>query len=750
MSDLIEVLFKVEPMSLFNARIEFALSTPMLILACAFAVFVALALGGYLPPKRHFVSLMLLRAALAIAIVVLLARPEVLVPVPDKDRAPVMVLVDHSLSMSIADSNDAVTRGQRAEEMFGRGEISGRLLRELESRFPVRVKRFASRRLESGEGEVMFAGAVSDPLGALLQAASTGRSSGLVLASDGGRLSGRSDNDLLLRLRAVGVPVHVVGFGGKATSPDARVRAVSVPTVVFPGDRVDLTAWIDANGFDGDSLRVTVRDDGVLLGQAEALVSQGRAVARLSVTLEEPGFRGLAVGVHAGDADRVPQNDVLWQPVRVRREPARVLHFEGEPRFEVKFLRRAVYADEAIALSSLVRTGDNRFLRLGIEDPEELSGGFPTTAKELFAYDLIIVGSVEAAALGEQGASLLKEFVERRGASVLFLGGRNALAEGGYSGTPVAELLPVRLATPDPDYNRAAAVVLTPEGRRHPVTRDLMTLDGAERSTPLPALAVVNPVRQARPGASVLLRGEDGDASPVAMLAWHRFAAGRVAVLPARDTWRWRMHADVAPDDQTHRVFWRRLVRWLAREVPRPIRVEVTPPVAAPGQTVEIRTWSRASDWTLRRDVKPEVEVTTPLGDIHARPMVWTAHSDDGFSTQFVARDAGVHEIRVVVPEEGEATASTAEAGLLVNDVGDEFRSTGLDDTLLRRIAAETGGSYRHVDDVAGLADRVEATAPARVDLRRVTLWDAPVVLLILLALAILEWWLRRRHRELP
>ena len=41
-------------------------------------------------------------------------------------------------------------------------------------------------------------------------------------------------------------------------------------------------------------------------------------------------------------------------------------------------------------------------------------------------------------------------FVARRGGSLLLLGGRMALAEGGFGDTPLADMLPVRLGPPAP------------------------------------------------------------------------------------------------------------------------------------------------------------------------------------------------------------------------------------------------------------------------------------------------------------
>ena len=40
---------------------------------------------------------------------------------------------------------------------------------------------------------------------------------------------------------------------------------------------------------------------------------------------------------------------------------------------------------------------------------------------------------------------MIADFVNERGGGLLALGGRHAFAEGGYAGTPIAEVLPVDL-----------------------------------------------------------------------------------------------------------------------------------------------------------------------------------------------------------------------------------------------------------------------------------------------------------------
>ena len=48
----------------------------------------------------------------------------------------------------------------------------------------------------------------------------------------------------------------------------------------------------------------------------------------------------------------------------------RILYVEGEPRWEYKFLRRAVEDDPALQIVSMLRTTQNKIYRQGIAEPE--------------------------------------------------------------------------------------------------------------------------------------------------------------------------------------------------------------------------------------------------------------------------------------------------------------------------------------------------------------------------------------------
>jgi uncharacterized membrane protein len=101
--------------------------------------------------------------------------------------------------------------------------------------------------------------------------------------------------------------------------------------------------------------------------------------------------------------------------------------------------------DRSVQIASMVRTTQNKIYRQGINEAKELEQGFPSTAEELFAFQGLIIGDVEAAYFTPAQQELIRQFADRRGGGILFLGGRETLSDGGYVNSPLAVLLPVSL-----------------------------------------------------------------------------------------------------------------------------------------------------------------------------------------------------------------------------------------------------------------------------------------------------------------
>jgi len=108
-------------------------------------------------------------------------------------------------------------------------------------------------------------------------------------------------------------------------------------------------------------------------------------------------------------------------------------------------MRRALSSVSGLELVSLLRTSPNKLYRQGVKDASELQDGFPVTREALFAYDALIIGSLEAAYLSPEQQRNIQDFVRVRGGTLLMLAGKNGLADGGWARSPVAQALPAGL-----------------------------------------------------------------------------------------------------------------------------------------------------------------------------------------------------------------------------------------------------------------------------------------------------------------
>src|SRR5262249_35218478 len=162
------------------------------------------------------------------------------------------------------------------------------------------------------------------------------------------------------------------------------------------------------------------------------------------------------------------------------------------------------------------------------------------------AYKGILLGSIEASYFTGDQLRMLADFVSERGGGLLALGGRRSLGEGGYAGTPVAEVLPVDLGGGPNDksqYFSWLKVDVTVPGSMHAATQIAEAEStSAKQWKTMPEVTTVNRIGRAKPGATVLLSGEPkggGDRAPV--LAFQRYGRGKAIVFPVQDSWLWKM-----------------------------------------------------------------------------------------------------------------------------------------------------------------------------------------------------------------
>jgi len=751
---LFEFLFKYRPVVFEKGRFAFAAGpATYIVIAIALAVAVPALIayarlrmrGG---PRDRAVLLALRLAGLAIVVVALM-HPILVVSEAVPQRNVVGVLVDDSRSMRIADLN-GTTRADAVRHLLGTRDSS--LYRALADKFVVRLFRFSGNGERVAQlGDLTYDG-VRTQLGPALEAARqelTGVPlSGLVLVSDGADNSTGSLTDAVMSLGARHVPVFTVGVGRERFTKDIEVSRVEAPRNVLKGASLVVDVLVAQRGYTGDKVQMIVEDGGRIVStQSVTLSGDGEAIpVRVRVPTTEAGARVLTFRIPPQPGEMVAQNNTQQAIVNVSDRREKILYIEGEPRSEMRFLRNAVRDDKNLQIVTLQRLAKDQFRRFSVDDSLDLVAGFPKTRDELFAYKGIILGSIEASYVTGDQLRMLADFVSERGGGLLALGGRRALGEGGFGGTPVAEVLPVDLGGGPNDksgYFSELKVDVSVAGSMHAATQIAdAESTSAKRWKTMPAVTSVNRIGRARPGATVLLTGtptKGGERQTV--LAFQRYGRGKAIVFPVQDSWLWQMLNDV--DDVTFESYWRQLLRWLVSDVPSRVMVAAAGDQAAPGDAVELN--AEVSDRTFLKvnNAEAVARVTSPSGNVSEMPLEWSVTRDGQYKASFTPTEKGLYRVDVRARMGTDSIVSDP-SYIASGDLSTEYFGAEMRAPLLRRIADETGGRFYTGENVAQLAKDIVFTDAGNTVVDRKDLWDMPIVFLLILALVTSEWGYRK------
>ena len=761
MSDtLFQALFSYRPSVFAAGDFRFDVTSTSMMAAAGVAVVAGIAIFTYRRVTvnegrlRDRIVLTCLRIAALALVLFCLFRPTLVVRVAASQQNVVAVLVDDSRSMQIADWNGK-PRGEFIREQFG--NPSSALMKSLTDRFLVRTFHFSSTASRVNDVKGLTFGGSQTKLGAALDGVRDELAglpvAGIILASDGADTSEASIANTLLSLKAEKLPVFSIAIGSERLPRDIQIDRISTPRTVLKDASLFVDVVITNSGYAGRIVNLDVEDDGRIIGsQKVQLPADGSpATAKVRATASEPGPRLFRFVVSPQDGELVTQNNTREAFIQVRDAKEKILYFEGEPRWEMRYLRRAVADDKNLEVVALQRTADNKYMRIfgtEPESPDELATGFPKSREELFKYRGLILGSVEAAAFSGDQLQMIADFVDRRGGGLLMLGGARSFAEGGWGGTPLADVLPLaidaRTGASDPTFFARVKVAPTRAGQEHAITQIADTeTASANRWKDLPTLTTINAALPVKAGATLLLNGTDERGRDYPVLAMQKYGRGKSMAFPVQDSWTWQMHASISVEDQTHERFWRQIVRTLVEEVPGPVEVLTTNERVDPGEAVTVEVNIVDDTFMEVNDATAVAQVTGPSGTPTMVPLQWTGIRDGQYRGTFVSKEAGSYEVRVDATRGAKAAGSgLAFVRAAAGEV--EYFDPTMHPAALRRIADDTGGRFYTSDDLRGLAEDVRIAGRGVTSVEERPLWNMPIVLIVLLALVCAEWGYRR------
>jgi len=684
-----------------------------------------------------------LQSALLGLLLLMLWQPALSVTALKAQQNVVAVIIDDSKSMGLVE--DGSSRREKAIR-----SLDGGLLKDLREKFQVRLYRTGERLQKIDKLEQLNssdrATRLADSMKEVVAEAGSLPIGAVVLVSDGAENSGGIDLETIQEIKRRQIPVHTIGVGREKLIKDIELSEAQTPAKALQDSRLSALVTFRQYGYAGQKGKLTLRESGKVVASQDVVFKQDGVQQTESALFNagSAGAKNLDLQIDPLPGEENTLNNKLTRVFDVSSAKPRVLYVEGEPRWEYKFIRRAMEEDKTMELVTLLRTTPNKFYRQGIGNPKELENGFPTTVDELFGYQAIVLGTVEAAWFTPTQQELLHRFVDKRGGGLIFLAGRASFSDGGFAREPFIPMLPVTLPERKGTFHRDPATAeLTVAGRDSLICRIEENADrNLERWKTLPYILGYQELGVPKPGALTLAEMTAGGKAKQPLLVTQNYGRGRTAAFAGAGTWRWQMLQPLA--DKSHETFWQQFLRWSVTGTPTQVQASLSKSMLADESKVRFRAEVRDKSYQPAGDASIVARIIGPNGTGSEVTMTPVPTESGVFEAEYNAEREGSYVVEMIarkgVEELGRDVATfRREDGVAENFHVEQNRE------LLEKLAQQTGGTHRGVADARKLGADI-SYSDAGITMRETKdLWNMPLFFLLALALRGSEWMLRRK-----
>lgn len=639
----------------------------------------------------------------------------------------------------------------------------------------------------------------------------------IVLVTDGrDNASDRSFAELAAQCRLKGVPLHVYGVGSTAFG-QLRLREASVPEAIFLDDLVAIPIRYAVRGISEGRVDITVLygdpkgtrdvDYKVVAEKTNIPVQAGDDLRETLTFLPTPELTKLRKQDVTVEIKVTPTGapggvvletltDSLTKPTQIITQKLKVLVVDGLPRFDFRFLQRALLRDRRVDARFFLTEGDRDAMKSGYpwlsEFTKQLSGTLTLDRDEfrklLYDFDLLILGDVPGKFFTPEHQQIIKEFVADGGGLLHIAGRWNAprnWLEGPEGQPSIADVLPVELRPekfaldpPGGRYFQPFVPVMAPNATRHPlVLLEDDPFDNAElwgrlarvnpndpvappppprpgRKKQLPPLEWYYPVVRLKPGAEVFLihptaRTPEPDNKPLPLLAGHYFGKGYVLFCAFDDTWRWRFNEA----DRYFGRFWSQAIYQAG--VPRMLgtkRTQLLLNTPEPVQGGSGQVYARILDENFKPLTVEEIDATLERLDAgendRDRRVPVKFRKLTGQEGEYLASLSFQREghYRLTVDAKNKSPASLEyRVSLPPNH---ELAPGGMAEAELRKLAEESSsddrrGKFYREEDLHTLPETIVAQSAPTTRREENLLWNG-WIMGFLIGLLSLEWFLRK------
>ncbi|HVT29951.1 MAG TPA: hypothetical protein VHE81_18180 [Lacipirellulaceae bacterium] len=532
---------------------------------------------------------------------------------------------------------------------------------------------------------------------------------GLVVISDGAQNAGIDPSAAIATAREANVPLFTIGVGSAAARRNIAIRDLVVPTRAFPRDTLNVTGYLQANGYAGQTVDVELTrrrsqdKSGVGTPIASKHVTLGHDGEMVPVSFDlepsQPGTFVFKLHVKAPADDGNPRDNEREAEVEVVDRKTRVLLFASGPMRDYQFLRNQLHRDSTMIVDVLLQTAQP-----GIsQDAHAILDHFPSTAEELYKYDCIVAFDPDWTKLDATQVELVEKWVSEEAGGLIAVAGPIQTPRWIRSTehAKLRDLYPVEFQNrltllDDAQYSGAQAWPLTFDraGREAKFLWLAKTAEESEAAwDSFPGVYGFYGVKGAKPGATVYARFSDPEVGvtqrPV-YFAGQFYGAGRVFYMGSGELWRLR-----SVDPGYFEVLYTKLIRHVSEG--RILRGSSRGALLVErdryqlGETVVLR--ARLSDPQHKPLSVPSVTAQLVRPDGTIEPIRLSAQTDRPgmYVGQTTVMQEGTYQLALSIPDSSEEPLSRY-IQVRVPDL--ERTHAERNDALLASMAKETGGIY--------------------------------------------------------
>ncbi|MBP90609.1 MAG: hypothetical protein CMJ64_28520 [Planctomycetaceae bacterium] len=758
--------------------IDFSLSAPwaadrgLLVFGCCMVGIVTSSVfyARFEEKRSTFVARLLtaIRATLLVLLVLTLAAPLVRSSATMERRPRVLVVIDNTESMNLADAKlpgmKPIRRADRVVKLAaGEKGFFGRL--EAQRGYELTFATFSGdeqRPLETMAladlaGKLTCSGTRTD-LAAVIQesAARTDVASlGAVLfisdfAHNGSTPLSPSSSELVDDFP---VPIWTIGVG-RINPADISV-AIRGETKAKLGEPTSLQIDLLQQGLTDQLAEVTLHAHALtrapdkesitrLVYSSEVALSQASHTLDVPFTPDVAGPIELTAAVKQLGGELLHQNNTTGHRIEVIADHLRLMFVEHEPAWEWRFIKEVFHRDKLVGLDGFrtylgsadkaVRQTNSLFL------PE-----LAASRAEFFNRDVVLLGDVPAETLTPDFCSMLEEFVGDFGGGLVVLAGPR-FGPTQLLDTPIAGMLPVRLdAASELQDKRDFALRRTSTADQYP----FMTLadsasenDRAWRS--LEKLPWYFPSASVHEQADVLAEHpndlcSDGETHQP-LIAIRPYGNGQVVYVAFNELWRLRSGIG----QKCHQRFWSQLIYRLGMSHPvggrKRFVVRLDDRVFRVGGTATLTVDAFDEDFQpLDRELSAKLFPPESSGLV-SETISLTRNNASRYEVAFDLSTPGEYRLEIA-----DAVADEIHQEVLrVSAASVELQNPARDAELQSMIAERTGGRACHIDDAEHMLDNLRLQAVMEREERAITLWHTPLWFVLVAGLMLSEWTVRR------